>query len=524
MDNLIDKVIAYISPSRALDRDIARAQQKEVKAFYQGGAYQGGNVTRERKTTAYGRSHVADEDTNAEWCLERMRLEAMDEYRNSPLARGIVETTRRYCKASSPRANTAAYVKDESGKAAAKAWDERATDYFNSFWSPRMDALRRPGVDFATFQDFFLTSQFLQGDCAFVWTGDGFLMIEGLQIKTPNELRADNAIKHGFRFDSAGRMTHMYWSEWGGSFSKEKWHRVNMASVIFCPWYWRPSSIRAVPRLHGVIDAIRDHEQIHLNVKKKVENEASILSIERSGSRKSIAGQKIVGGDAVVVTTERSEMGMRFKTTGKPGEDFQIANGQAPNAQYVPLMEYDAQLISAGIGIPFKALMSLFDGSWSSNKAVQTAMKVYVNELWEHRKKTFCQRVWNVVIAQGIRIGAIPLAPVDVNGFSLFNKTEWTRPYFPQLDQQKEEAGRTSAFKNMTQSVEDWADEQGTTSEMLFERHKANVERIIKDAESLGMTPKEYAGELMNSSDPFAYKEKQAIIDEAMNQGEKNGN
>ena len=517
-ETVLDKVISYFSPSAALEREIARYQRKEVKNFLSFGAYECGNPSRSRKQAAYHRSQMTDEDSASNGSLERMRLEAMDEYRNSPLARGIVETTRRYCRASTPRANTAAYV-DESQKDAAKAWDKRATDYFNSYWSPRMDYTRRPGVDFNTMQDFFITQQFLQGDCAFVGTGDGFIMVEGLQIRTPNEFRSDNKVKHGFRFDSSGRMTHMYWHEWGYN---APWHRVNMASVIFCPWYWRPSSIRSVPRLHGVIDSIRDHEEIHDFVKMKVKHEASLLSIERSGSRKSIGGAKIIGDDGTVTAYEKSDWGMRFKTSGKPGEDFQIASGNAPNAQYVPLMEYDTQLISAGIGIPFKALMSLFDGSWSSNKAVQTALKVYVTELWEHRKKLFCQRVWNVAIAQGIQLGVIPAAPVDANGFSLFNRTEWTRPYFPQLDQQKEEAGRSSAFKNMTQSVEDWADEQGTTAEMLFERHKANVERMKADAESLGMTLKEYSGNLANTSDPIAEKERLGVAQPT--EGQSDGN
>lgn len=511
--NLLDKAINIISPSWALERDIARAQQREVNAFING-AYSGGGLTRERKNAAYTRSFAADEDTMTLGCLERMQLEAMDEYRNSPLARGIVETTRRYCKASTPRANSAAYV-DASQQATAKEWDKRATEYFNGYWSPRLDYFRRPGVDFGTLQDFFLTMQFLQGDCAFIWTGDGFQMIEGIQIRTPQDLYKDAAVRNGFRFNSAGRMTHMYYHDFGGPWSKQTWHRVSMAAVIFCPWYWRPASVRSVPRLHGVIDALRDHEEIHGYTKIKVKNEASLLSIERAGSRKTIAGQKIIGDDGTTTTFEKSDYGMRFKTSGRPGEDFQLASGNAPNAQYVPLMEYDTKLIAAGIGIPYKALMSLFDGSWSSNKAVQTALKVYINELWDHRRKVFCQRVWNVIMAQGISIGAIPAAPVDANGISQFMRTEWTRPYFPQLDQQKEEAGRTSAFQNMTQSLEDWADEQGTSSEMMLQRHKQNIERMKADAESLGMTLEQYAGSLVKPA-PTAqpYKEGEEMQDE----------
>jgi capsid protein len=506
----LDKIIENVAPEWAMRRSIARHDLRKVNSWggWSGSAYESGNTnSRARKHAAFGRSQNVDEETAAgEFGYDAMRLEAMDLYRNNPTARGIVETTRRYMRQSKPRANTSAILEaqgfDKAQIDAAADWDLEATDYFMGYWWPRADALRRPGVTFGTLQDMFVTLQFTQGDLSYVWTGDGFLAIEGIQIRTPSELRKESNIRHGFRFNGKGQITHMYVCGFGkyGNVDEKNFTRYPISSVIYCPWYWRAAQTRAVPRLHGVIDCLRDQEEIHGNVKTKVKHEASLLSIERAGSRKAAPGSKLTNSDGTETTYEKSDFGMRFKTSGKPGEDFILANGNAPNAQYVPLMEYDAKIIASGSGIPYKILMNMWDGSWSSNKAAQSALKTFITELHEHRKAVFTQRAYNVIMAQGIREGHVPPAPLNKRGISLFNACEWSKPYFPQLDQEKEEKGRSMAFRNMTQSQEDWADEQGTTAEQLRREHKKNIQAMQADAKELGIPFETYAAGLIAGS------------------------
>lgn len=502
----IEKIIQTISPGWAYNRAVHAHNLNFISGIRT--AYNGGNTTtRARKSAAFGRSTIENEEAaTGEYGYDAMRLEAMDLYRNNPIARGLVETTRRYSRQSKPRANTASYLEREGAvKAAidsAKAWDIEATDYFNGFWWNRADALRRPGVTFGTFQDMFITLQFTQGDMAFIWDGTGFLLVEGIQIRTPHVLRNQDNIRHGFRYNSRGQVTHIFVSPFGkyGAVDSKEYTRYPISSVIFCPWYWRAAQMRAVPRFHGVIDSLRDDEEIHEYTKLKVKHEASIFSIERAGSRKSAPGSKLLNNDGTETTVEKTEWGSRFKTSGEPGKDFMLASGDAPNAQYVPLMEFDAKRISAGTGIPYKILMSLYDGSWSANKAAQTALKVFVSEIWEHRKNVFCQRAYNVIMAQSIRNEFLSPAPVNGKGISLFNRADWSKPYFPQLDQQKEEAGRTASFQNMTAGIDDWADEQGTTAADLMRNHKETIRQLKADAEELGVPFELYAAGLLAKS------------------------
>jgi capsid protein len=520
------RILETVAPRFALQREIARRDLATVKSW-SGSAYASGNTNnRLRGHAAFGRSQMADEEASVGcYGFDAMRLEAMDLYRNNPIARGIVETARRYIRHSRARANTAATLElMGAGVAeidAAAQWDNEATDWFAGYFWNRADALRRPGMTFGTLQDLLVTMQFVQGDCAFIRTGDGWLGVEGIQIRTPSKLSGDKAIRHGFRYNGNGIATHMYVCEYDrGYISEQSFQRIPMSSVVFCPWFWRAAQFRGVPRLHGVIDSLRDQEETHEATKQKVKNEAMLLSIERSGSRKKAPGSSLTMDDGTQVTTEKATYGMRFKTSGKPGEDFMFAKGDSPNAQYVSFMEYDSKIISTGAGIPYKILMSLYDGSWSANKAAQSALKVYINELWTNRRDVFTQRIWNAEIADAIRRGDLPPAPVSPRGVSLFNATEWTRPYFPQLDQEKEEKGRRSAFQNLTASLDDFADEQGTSAEALLRSHKRNIRQLQKDAAECGVPFELYAGPLLAgatsiSASPEGEQEAKEITDEA---------
>jgi len=508
--NAIDRLIERIAPQAALRREIARRDLQTVRAW-SGSAYSSGNTqSRLRSHAAFGRSQMATEEAGTTcYGFDAMRLEAMDLYRNNPIARGIVETARRYTRHSHPRANSAAVMElmgaGDNRVEAASQWDIEATDWFNGYFWNRADALRRPGMTFGTMQDIHLTTQFTQGDLAFIRTDNGYRIIEGLQIRTPSKLRGDKNIRHGFRFNSSGQSTHIYVCEFsGGYIADQKFERIPMSSVIFCPWFWRAAQFRGVPRLHGVIDSLRDQEETHDATKQKVKNEAMLLSIERTGSRKKAPGASLTLDDGTQVTTESASYGMRFKTSGKPGEDFMFAKGDSPNAQYVDFMEYDARIIATGAGVPYKILMALYDGSWSANKAAQSALKVYINELWINRRDTFTQRVWNAEISGAIQRGELPPAPLSNRGISLFSACEWTRPYFPQLDQEKEEKGRRAAFQNLTASLDDFADEQGTSAEALLRAHKRNIKQLQKDAAEAGLPFEVYAGPLLANSTSIA--------------------
>jgi len=522
MSNKLDKLISNFAPSWALRRAAARHDMQILSGWSIDSAYSSGNTdSRLRQHAAFGRSRLTDEEAaSGGYGYDAMRMEAMDLYRNNPIARATVETTRRYCRQSKARASTASVLSLEGASAgdiaSAQMWDMRATDYFNEYVWNRADYFRRPGVTLGTMQDIFVTLQFTQGDLAFIRTTEGWLTAEGIQIRTPYKLAKESNIKNGFRFNEKGRITHIYVCEFGnyGNVDGNNFRRYPINAVVFCPWHWRAAQLRGVPRLHGIIDNLRDQEEIHDRVKQKVKNEAALLSIERAGARRKAPGSTITNEDGTTTTYEEAGYGMRFRTTGKPGEDFMFAKGDAPNAQYVGLMEYDTKIISTGAGIPYKILLSMYDGSWSSNKAAQTALKTFVGEIWQNRRDTFLQRVYNIEIADAIRAGTLDPAPVNSRGISLFNKCDWTKPYFPQLDQEKEEKGRRAAFQNFTASLEDFAEEQGTTSASLRQQHKHEMMALKADAEEAGIPFEIYVGNLLANSTSVTSNKQETASDE----------
>lgn len=491
----LDTWLARWAPGIAERRAVARHNVNIMAAWTDRPGLAGGQESRKRKMQSGNRSRAMDEDSLTSYTLQNAQLEAMDLYRNQPLAKSAVDVVRRYLGHSRPTATTAAFFdKGTTNRTAAERWDVLATDNFNGWFWNRADYQRRPGVTFGVHQDFLSNMWYTQGDMAFIWAGDGFMPIEGIQICTPEKLQKQDNVKYGFRYDGRGRATHMYWCEWGNSglIDRKAFHRVPMASVIFCPLHWRPAQTRSLPQLHSCIDAFRDFEECHEYTMLKVKNEAMDFTVERAGIRRP-GGRILDNSDGTKTEVENREWGRHVKVNGDPA-DFSRLNGATPNAQYTALMDMDMHILAAGIGMPYEILLHVYtSGSYTANRAARTDFKMTIQEKWQHRINVHCQRAWNVVTADSIRKGMLPPSPVDDRGIALFNRVSWSAPYMPQIDEAKEEGGKTKAWDNMSANLNDWARSQGKTRVELLDDRARDLSDIQKRAEEIGVTVKEFA-------------------------------
>lgn len=463
-------------------RMVSRYSSGEMSAlFVRGaGAYSGGTQSRERHGEAGYRSKPQDEDSVAGMSLDNLRLECYDLYRNDPLCQSAVDGIVKYLGQSVPTAKSSAKAVN---KQAAAEWDALATEWFTGYFWNRADYARRPGVTFGEHQDYVTLQSWLAGDMAFVWEPDGgFTPIEGERIQTPSKLMLDSSIVRGIRRDSKGRPTHIYVCDRNnsGTVDRNSFQRVPIASTIFCPWYWRPDQVRGTPGLHAVVDAIRDHSEIHAGTKMKVKHEASMVSIERAGSVTNRPGSKLLdNGDGTKTEITKAEYGMRVRVNGSP-DDFKFANGSTPHAQYVPFLTYDSQLIAAGMGMPWEVVMHLFtNGSYTAQRSAR--MDFYRLLLDEHswRVRVHSQRVWNMVVTQAIRDGHLPPAPVDKRGISLFNEVNWSLPHLLEIDIGKETEAQVAQWRFGTGTFEQFAAERQTTREHLLASKRSDIEAAI---------------------------------------------
>ena len=482
------KIIAFLEnafPTWGLSRAKSRHDRRVIASYGGGRGYAGGNASRMRKSAAYHRSYDMDEDSLCSQGAVTLILEAMDLYRNNPLCKSGVNAVCDYLGESRPLSCASATATDS---VEGKAFEAEANDYFmNGFWNAA-DYRRRPGITFGNFQRFVTMAEWLQGDMLYVWKGNGFIPVEGLRIATPSTIKDVSMITRGIRRNASGRITHFYVCNrtQDGSVDTTNFVRIPANACIYTPWYWRPDQLRGVPRLHGVIDQLRDHDEIHDYTKAKIKYESMMVSKEKAGSTITGPGTSFSTNAAGVATeVNQVDWGMQFKVHGDV-DDFALIRSESPNAQYVPTMEYDGKLIAAGMGMPYEILMHIYtQGSYTAQRAARVDFKNLLMREWAWRNHVFNQRVWNIVIAQAVRNEYIRPAPVDARGFSTFARVNWSTPYMAEIDQGKEAKADMDQWNIGKTSLHDIAVERGRTRAELLEAKSDDIAAAIAKAEAL---------------------------------------
>ena len=458
----------------------------DVVNSYQGRGYAGGNQSRMRKSMAGSRSLDMDEDSLTSGSALTMMLESMDLYRNNPLCKSGVNGIVDYLGHTVPLANSETYA-DEKNKAEAKEFDAEATDYFMSYFWNRADHRRRPGVHFGLLQDFVTRAAWTHGDMLFIWKGDGFIPVEAFRIATP-AIKDTQGIMRGIKRNAKGQITHYYVCArgQGGSVDTRNFTRVPAWSCIYTPWYWRPDQLRGVPRLHGVIDSLRDHEEIHEYTKAKIKHEAMLLTKERAGVTKTQIGRNLISNsDGTKTEVNPVDWGMQFKIHGDP-DDWEMLAGDTPNAQYVETMQYDGKMIAAGMNIPYEILMHIYTaGSYTAHRAARVDFINILEKERNWRNDVFNQRVWNLVIADAMNKGRIRPAPLDKRGFSTWHRVLWSTVHMKEIDQGKEVVANQKQWRLGKVSMDDVARETGRTADELLDAKQKDIIKAITRASAI---------------------------------------
>jgi hypothetical protein len=417
-----------------------------------------------------------------------MVASAMHVYRNNPLARSIVDTVTRYMGQSRPTATTSD-----------PEWNKRATEFFNEYWWNVSDARARQGVDFGTLQDQWNFCAFTMGDQLYQPVNGRLFTWEGVQIATPMKLNGNRNVVNGVLVRDAWphQVTHYYVCETGryGETDRNNFQRLNRWDVFYSPArIFRPAQVRAVPDLHGVIDALRDFDDTADGVRSKVKFDTMILTRERDGAVNT-AGGRLLSRDSTGTKSEisRAENLMRIKVNGDPN-DFQITEMKNPNGEYMPFMEFDARLITAGVGFPVEVALHLYtNGSYTANRAARCDFKKYILDRWAWRNKVMTQPIWNWIIASAINRGLLPPAPInELTGVSDWYKAAWSLPHFEQIDEGKDADADAKLWGLGQESGQDWAQERQMSVEQMLERRDVFIRDCAERAKGHGLTLREY--------------------------------
>ena len=481
-------------PGWAEKRVVARHNLDVMASM--GPGYNGGKTSFNRPTV-YPTSGPEDVVTGGSY--DFLVAACMNGYRNDPITRSIVDVVSTYMGESRPVATT-----DDP------EFNKEATEYFNDVWWQMADARRRPGVDFGTIQNMWSKWSFIGGDMLFALHEGSLYPYEGLQVKTPSDLRSDKNVINGVRVEPGGahRISHYYVAKdvnrsgYGTTAAKD-FQRIAQSNAIFAPSkYWRASMLRGVPELHSVVDALADADKVNSNIQNMIKLQSSIWTIERKDSGVKTAGSRMLnaGSKGEQAQIDKASHGMRVKVNGNPKDDFMMNKMDNPGANHVPYMMHHMRMIAAGVGLPLEMVLHLFtNGSYTANRAARVDFAKFITDRWAWRNKVLNQRVWNWVIAKAIKEGRIRKAPVGANGLSQWHKCSWTLPYFPQIDEGKEIAADVRQWGAAVLGLEDIAQEQGRTRAQLLDAHDGDIAEMKRRAEDLGVTLAEYANEFFKS-------------------------
>ncbi len=505
-DSKIDRIIEKVAPSwafkRAVNRHNLQVLNRTSPETGKGwGGYKGGQSGRVRKT-ASGLGQT--EEMVAGYSYGAMVANAMQLYRDDPMTRSIVDVSGAYLGESKPTATTSD-----------AEWNKVATQYFCEYWWPQADARGRPGVDFGEIQRLFDTYSWLGGDMLYLLYDGQLLGYEGTQIQTPWELRADKNITNGIRLQNAApnRISHYYLCE-PGAMASQNYQRIRSSEAIYAgARNWRTAMLRSVPDLHSVIDALYSFNNITDNVQRRIEFESMMFTMERKGALSTMAGSNLLNKDAskgTQVEHSPAEWGMRLKINGEPGKDFQFAQMQNPQGNYVPTMEHMARILAAGTGFPYEIVMHVYtSGSYTANRAARLDFAKALMGRWSWRNKVLNQRVWNWRIARAIKAGELPPAPVDERtGLSQWHKCAWTLPHFPHIDEGKEVVADIKQWGCGQESLDDWGQQKGRTRDQMLDAHDADIKAMQDRASALEIPLEQYMGQLFTASAAPAPEEK----------------
>jgi len=459
---------------------------QRIKAAFEimASGYTGVIDSRYRNPQAYNKSPVGDEDSVIGTVdRTKVRLELRYEYRNNPLARGVVDRLASYA------IFTGIYPQARTKKA---AWNKEAEQWWRSVYVPAADYRQMAGVDLITFQKQNISERLISGDIGYILLKNGQLQpIEAPRIATPSKLSSDKKIIDGVRVNKSGLTLGYYVcprKQNGGYVDLTKFKYVRRENFIHCWKQTRPDMVRGIPDLAPLINYFRDYGETDEAIRAKIKNDAFTWAKSKNDGPR--VGMRNRGSytlsDSGSKNPQRVEKveGLRLLNMGK-GEDVDGFESKTPNSEYTPYQKAYIQIMAQCLGLPYEFMMLIFtQGSFSAIRASMIHAHHAVLDWNSWNNKIFNRRVWNWRVAKAIRAGELPPAPLDDKGISEWWKVEWSLPFWQELDTDKQTKGDLAGWKMGKESMKSIIGRGGSDRTDVFTEKAEDIldaEKIAKE-------------------------------------------
>lgn len=520
---ILDRIIEYVSPQRALKREQDRARLQILKKMQISNSGYDESGASHRKNSmkdwlARSRSPQEDIDQN----LYTLRQRSRSLYMSAPIATAALKTNRTSIVGAGLQVRPT-IDSDALGMTYEEAteWNRRTQREFNLWAESKFCDATRVN-NFYELQGIALFSALMNGDAcclvqyekkniAYMPYGLRLHLIESDRISTPNtqgghynlNARANNGnrIYNGVEIDKNGAVEAYYISNTYPNTSlieKQEWKRVRafnqstgLQNVLMMFESERADQYRGVPYLAPVIESIKQLTRY---------SEAEIMAAV------------INGFFTVFITTEKNPSEMAFgglveeeETSGgndlslgpgminmlEPGEDIKMADPSRPNGNFDSFTTSVVKYIGAALEVAPELLLKSFTNSYSAAKAA-------LEETWRAFKmkrswlvNDFCQPVYEIFLHEAIASGRIQAAGFFLDPMirKAWCKADWNGPAKSSLDPLKE---ANAAEKRIQIGI---STAEIETIEQTGGDFQENAKQLERESEAMGMIQKKRNGD-----------------------------
>lgn len=452
--NALDRMIAVVSPKKALQRTIARKHNEVLNT-----GYSNSGASRAKKSMigwiSKGGSPKEDIDANLGLLRERSR----DLYMNTPVATGALKTIRTNVIGSGLRLNSQidyeylGMTEDE-----ADVWETQVEREFN-LWSESILCDSMQMHNFYELQQIAFLSHLMSGECFVMMpfsTNKGMpyelrvQLIEADRISSPQAAKGD--ISSGVEVGKMGEVLAYHIAQFhplAEGFNEKKWIRIEKfgkesgrQNILHLMEAERPEQRRGTPLLSPVIESLKQ-----LGRYSEAELMAALVSSMYTVFIKSESPEDAPLG-SVIPEDQQVDAGDENSYELAPGaiigldenESIEVANPGRNNASFDPFVTSILRQVGAAIEVPYELLQKHFTSSYSASRAaLLEAWKMFrMRRVWMSAR--FCQPIYEEWLTEAVSLGRI-----DAPGFfddpmirKAYAQAEWNGPSQGQIDPLKE--------------------------------------------------------------------------------------
>jgi lambda family phage portal protein len=451
--NILDRVVSYFSPEKAVRRTRARLFEAVSGSYF--------GASRTRRATSEWNPVDADPDSTIQYDLAELRRRSRDLCRNAPLAVGAINTN---CsnivgtglKLQAQINRNILNIADE----AADAWENKVEAEWSLLWDTK-DVDSQKTLTGNAIVDLVLRQTLENGEIFVtlprIDRGGPYSLklqlIEADRVSTPDGKTDSDTLFLGIEKDKNGapsvyHVCNQFPFAYRPTTKKKEWtpiaaysNKTGLPNIIHVFKPLRPGQSRGVPYIAPVIEALKMIDRY---------TEAELMAAVISSML------------TVFIKTETGESGFDLSELGQEtgaqssdkdiklasgaiidlakGESIETVDPQRPNQAFDPFVMAILRQIGVALELPFEVLIKHFTASYSAARAALLEAWKYFRTRRQWLAENFLQIVYEVWLYEAVASGRI-----DAPGFfndplirKAYSGSEWIGPAPGQIDPLKE--------------------------------------------------------------------------------------